>query len=101
MKMLAEVTVHPLEGKSSHAEYIAECFKIFDELHLHPKLHAHGTNLEGEVSDVLLALERCHHRLHEIGIPRLALTVKMETRTDRKLRSEDRIKSVSDCAKVT
>ena len=45
--------------------------------------HASGTNVEGDLAQILQALERVHAVLHAEGIVRLITIVKLETRTDK------------------
>ncbi len=50
---------------------------------LHVELHANGTNMEGELGDVLDAIRRVHETLHAEGTARIATFVKLGTRTDK------------------
>ena len=94
MKVLAGLTVVPLGVGVSLSAYVAECERIFAEAGLHPRLHANGTNVEGEWGAVFAALERCHERLHEMGAPRVTTTLQVGTRTDRDQSLDDKVRSV-------
>ncbi len=94
MKLLADICVIPLGVGLSLSAYIAECEKIFETAGLKVQLHANGTNVEGEWDAVTTALKRCHEKLHAMGAPRVATTVRLGTRTDRDQTLEDKIASV-------
>ena len=53
MKAIADVCLIPLGVGLSVSSQIAECEKIFKKYPLETKLHAYGTNLEGEWDDVM------------------------------------------------
>ncbi|WFD32430.1 acetylornithine transaminase [Malassezia sp. CBS 17886] len=43
----------------------------------------YGTNLEGPISVVWRALERCHEAVHAMGVDRIATDIRLGTRTDK------------------
>ena len=45
--------------------------------------HASGTNVEGDLAQILQVVERIHAVLHAEGAVRLITVVKLETRTDK------------------
>ena len=94
MYAIADVSVVPLGVGLSLSEYIAACEKIFQEAGLNPRLHAYGTNIEGEWDQVFAAVKRCHERLHEMGVPRISTSIKVGTRTDRRQTAQDKVESV-------
>ena len=53
-------------GVSTSRE-IAACERVLVEAGLKTKLHAYGTNIEGEWDDVFAAIKRCHEVEHEMG----------------------------------
>ena len=46
---------------------IAACERVLAEAGLKTKLHAYGTNIEGEWDDVFAAIKRCHEVVHAHG----------------------------------
>ena len=94
MKVLADLTVVPLGVGLSLSPYVAACERILTEAGLHTRLHAYGTNVEGEWEAVFAAVKRCHEALHEMGAPRVTTTIRVGTRTDRDQTLEDKIRSV-------
>ena len=83
MKTTAELQVVPIgKGVSVRREIlrVAEMLKARD---LIVETHASGTNIEGELAEVLAAVEEIHAVLHKEGCVRLLSYLKLETRTDK------------------
>jgi uncharacterized protein (TIGR00106 family) len=94
MHLIADIAIIPLGVGLSLSPYVAACEKILREAGLEPRLHANGTNVEGEFDDVMAAVRRCHQVLHEMGVPRVSTNMRLGTRTDRKQSRDDKIASV-------
>ena len=94
MKVIVDVCVVPLGVGSSVSDYVVECSRIFRDADLSTKLHAYGTNVEGEWDEVFAAIRRCHEVLHDRGAPRISTSVKVGTRTDKEQTIADKISSV-------
>lgn len=95
MKTIADICVIPIGVGTSLGSYVARCEKIFEEMGLEHRLHAYGTNVEGEWDTVMAALKRCHAEIHEMGAPRVSTTVRLGTRNDREQSMQDKIDSVT------
>ena len=96
MKVLVDLTVVPLGVGVSLSGYVAACERILTEAGLHTRLHAYGTNVEGEWDAVFAAVKRCHETLHQMGAPRVMTSIKVGTRSDRDQTLEDKIRSVQE-----
>ncbi len=96
MNVIADVSIVPLGAGLSLSRYVAACERVFAEAGLEPRLHAYGTNLEGEWDAVFAALKRCHEVLHGMGVPRISTSIRCGTRTDREQTIEDKIAAVRD-----
>ena len=96
MKVIADVCVVPIGIGVSVSKEIAVCERMFAEAGLKTKLHAYGTNLEGEWDDVFNAIKRCHEALHEMGVPRITSSLRFGTRVDREQSMEDKVRSVEE-----
>jgi uncharacterized protein (TIGR00106 family) len=94
MRVIADLCVVPLGVGVSVSEYVVACEKVLKEAGLNTKLHAYGTNIEGEWDEVFAAIKRCHEVVHQMGAPRITTTLKFGTRTDRVQTMEDKVKSV-------
>lgn len=94
MKVHADLCLIPIGVGVSVTDYIAECQNVLQEAGLEYQLHAYGTNIEGEWDQVMVAIKRCHERVHAMGAPRISSSVKLGTRTDREQTLQDKIDSV-------
>lgn len=94
MKTLADVCIVPMGVGVSVSKYIAACEKVFEDAGLSYRLHAYGTNVEGEWDAVFAAIKRCHEVVHEMGAPRIHTSIKCGTRTDREQTMEEKVESV-------
>ncbi|MDH3196603.1 MAG: MTH1187 family thiamine-binding protein [Candidatus Krumholzibacteria bacterium] len=94
MKVLVDFGVVPIGAGTSLSAYVAACHRVLEEAGLESRLHAYGTNVEGEWDDVFAAIKRCHEVLHEMGAPRLYTVIKAGTRTDRDQSMNDKVRSV-------
>ncbi len=94
MWVIADLSIVPLGVGLSLSKYVAACERILRDAGLEPRLHAYGTNVEGEWDAVFAALRRCHETLHEMGAPRVSTNLRCGTRTDRDQRAADKIRSV-------
>lgn len=94
MKVIADLCVIPMGIGVSVSREVAECERILAEAGLKTRLHAYGTNIEGEWDDVFGAIKRCHEVVHAMGVPRISSTIRVGTRTDRQQTMEDKIGSV-------
>lgn len=94
MKVIADLCVVPLGIGVSVSREIAECERILNSAGLKTKLHAYGTNIEGEWDDVFTAIKQCHEAIHAMGVPRISTNIRVGTRTDREQTMEDKVRSV-------
>ena len=94
MKVIADLCVVPLGVGVSVSQEVAACERVLRDAGLNVRLHAYGTNIEGEWDQVFDAIKRCHETLHEMGVPRITSTLRFGTRVDREQSMEDKIRSV-------
>ena len=94
MNVIADLCVVPIGVGVSVSKYVAECERILNDAGLKTKLHAYGTNIEGDWDTVFAAIKQCHQVIHEMGAPRISTTLKFGTRTDRAQTMDDKINSV-------
>ncbi len=96
MKVIADLTVLPIGVGVSLGRYVAECERVLHKAGLKVKMHAYGTNIEGEWDEVMAAVKECHQVLHAMGVPRVSSSVKLGTRIDREQTMEDKLRSVEE-----
>ena len=94
MKVIADLCVVPIGVGISVSKYVTACEKVLKEAGLKTKLHAYGTNIEGEWDTVFAAIRRCHEVVHEMGAPRITTTLKFGTRVDKAQTMDDKVTSV-------
>ncbi len=94
MKVIMDLCIVPIGVGVSISRYVVACHELLEDAGLKTKLHAYGTNIEGEWEDVMAAVKRCHEKVHEMGAPRITTTIKMGTRTDRVQSMADKVESV-------
>ena len=83
MKATAELQVVPIGAGVSVRTEIARVLALLKGYDFIIETHASGTNLEGEMSDILAAVEKIHATLHKEGGVRLVSYLKLETRIDK------------------
>lgn len=96
MKVIVDLCVVPLGVGVSVSKYVALCQQILEAAGLKIRLHAYGTNIEGEYDQVFAAIRRCHEQIHAAGAPRISTTIKLGSRIDREQTMVDKLKSVED-----
>jgi uncharacterized protein (TIGR00106 family) len=96
MKVIADLCVIPMGVGVSVSKYVTACENVLKEAGLKTKLHAYGTNIEGEWDLVFAAIRRCHEVVHEMGAPRITTTLKFGTRIDRTQTMDDKVSSVQN-----
>lgn len=94
MKVILDLCVVPIGVGVSVSGYIAACERVLIEAGLNTRLHAYGTNVEGEWDEVMAAVKRCHQVVHEMGAPRIHTTIRLGTRTDRAQTMGEKVESV-------
>ena len=96
MKIIADLCVVPMGVGVSVSKYVTACERVLKEAGLKTKLHAYGTNIEGDWDVVFAAIRRCHEVVHEMGAPRITTTLKFGTRIDKAQTMKDKVTSVQE-----
>lgn len=94
MKVIADLCVVPLGVGVSVRKYVVACERVLEEAGLRTRLHAYGTNMEGDWDEVFAAIKRCHEVVHTMGAPRITTSIKVGTRTDKDQTIQDKIAAV-------
>jgi uncharacterized protein (TIGR00106 family) len=96
MQVIADLCLIPMGVGVSVSRQVAACERVLAEAGLKTKLHAYGTNIEGEWDAVFQAIKRCHEVVHAMGAPRISSSLRFGTRTDRAQTMDDKIRSVEE-----
>lgn len=83
MKATAELQVIPIGEGVSVRQQIGRVVNMLNAGDFIVETHASGTNIEGELDDILAVVKQIHERLHADGSVRLVSYLKLETRTDK------------------
>ena len=83
MKATAELQVIPVGEGVSVRQQVMRIVELLQGHDFILETHASGTNIEGELTDILAVVEQIHATLHREGSVRLVSYLKLETRTDK------------------
>lgn len=83
MKATAELQVIPIGEGVSVRQEVVRVVEMLRQGEFLIETHASGTNIEGELAEILDVVERIHEELHKQGSVRLVSYLKLETRTDK------------------
>ncbi|UCE76895.1 MAG: MTH1187 family thiamine-binding protein [Gammaproteobacteria bacterium] len=83
MKATAEFQVVPIGQGVSVRREIGRVVALLQGHDFILETHASGTNIEGELGEILAAVAQVHEALHAEGSVRLVSYLKLETRTDK------------------
>lgn len=90
MRVLAEIQVIPIGEGVSVRKQVQRAHDLIVESGLAVQPHAFGTNVEGELDDVLAVVKRLHETLHAEGVARMSTAIKIGSRLDKTPRLADR-----------
>ena len=83
MQATAELQLIPIGAGVSVRKEINSVVAILKGYDFIAETHASGTNIEGDLSSILEAVERVHKTMHEQGVVRIVSYLKLETRSDK------------------
>ena len=83
MRATAELQVVPVGSGISVRDEVARVVALLNDYAFIVQTHASGTNIEGELEDILEAVRSVHEALHDSGTVRIVSYLKLETRTDK------------------
>jgi uncharacterized protein (TIGR00106 family) len=83
MKATAELQLIPLGQRVSVRKEIRRVVELLQGHDFIIETHASGTNIEGELGEILAAVGQIHEVLHAEGGVRLISLLKLETRIDK------------------
>jgi len=83
MHAIAEIQIIPIGSGVSVRKEVKRAHQLLESSGLNLSLHANGSNMEGELDQVLDAIRITIETLHAEGIVRLSSHIKIGTRTDK------------------
>ena len=83
MQATAEFQVIPVGSGVSVREEIARVVALLEGHGFVLETHASGTNIEGELAEILRVVGLVHEALHRSGSVRILSYLKLETRSDK------------------
>jgi len=83
VRATAEFQVVPIGAGGSVRREIGRVLALLEAYDFVVETHASGTNVEGDLTDILSAVAQIHETLHREGCVRLLSYLKLETRTDK------------------
>jgi uncharacterized protein (TIGR00106 family) len=83
MKAIAEVQIIPIGAGVSVRKEVKRAHELLEESGLEIMLHANGSNMEGDLGEVMAAIQRTVETLHAEGVVRLSTHIKIGTRMDK------------------
>ncbi|HOO62654.1 MAG TPA: MTH1187 family thiamine-binding protein [Synergistaceae bacterium] len=96
-KVIAELVVVPLgTATPSVSAYVAEVEKKLREFSLEIRLTPMGTILEGELPEILRAVQETHEIPFTHGALRVATTLRLDERRDKNLSMDGKIRAVEE-----
>ena len=94
MNVVADLCIVPMGVGPSVSPYVREIKAILDASPLTAEMHANGTNIEGELSEICALVEACEARLSDLGVQRVFFTMAFSSRRDKDQAMADKLKAV-------
>ncbi len=91
--VLLEMSIVPLGQGESVSQYVAECLELVEQSGLEYELHAMGTIVEGELTEVLALMQRCIEKIAEHS-DRVTCSAKLDYRREQQGRLVSKVDSV-------
>ena len=92
---ILEISVVPIGTKdTSLSPYVADCIRILKEGKLRYELTSMGTNIEGDLKDLMKMALKMHETPFKKGARRVLTTLKIDDRRDKKGTLEGKKKAV-------
>ncbi|MGI9568012.1 MAG: MTH1187 family thiamine-binding protein [Nitrosopumilus sp.] len=93
----AEISIYPIATKTTSASfYIAKSIESIQNMdNLEFEINSMGTVLESDSIDVIYqASKKMTETVHNLGVDRVEVVIKMDSRRDKQLKMKEKIESV-------
>jgi len=92
-----EISIVPIgTGTTSASEFIAEATRIAESSGLKTELTAMGTNMEGDIAQLLEVARQMHESCFARGVKRVYTVIKIDDRRDKESTLEGKVRSVRE-----
>ena len=91
-----EVSVIPIGIGSSVSSYVADCIRVLKKEKVSYELTAMGTNVEGDLKDLVRVALKMHQVPFSRGAQRVVTTIKIDDRRDKKISIAGKKKAVQN-----
>jgi uncharacterized protein (TIGR00106 family) len=82
---ILEISVVPIGTReTSLSAYVADCLRILRKEGVRYELTSMGTNIEGDLKDLVRIALKMHEAPFKKGVPRVLTTLKIDDRRDKK-----------------
>ncbi|NWF91331.1 MAG: MTH1187 family thiamine-binding protein [Syntrophaceae bacterium] len=94
---ILEVSIVPIgTAGTSLSSYVADCIRILKKEKVKYELTSMGTNIEGDVRDLIRIVLKMHDAPFKKGAPRVLTTIRIDDRRDKKGTLAGKKKAVLD-----
>jgi len=98
---ILEISVVPVgTGDTSLSAYVADCLRILKKAKVRYELSSMGTNIEGNLKDLLKIASEMHQTPFKKGALRVLTTLKIDDRRDKKGTLEGKKRAVQQKLRV-
>lgn len=92
---VAEVSIVPIgTGSTSVSKYVADCIKVLEASGITYELHGMGTNIQGDLKDLLEVILKMHEEPFKAGALRVVTSIKIDDRRDKKGALKGKVEAV-------
>ena len=92
---ILEISIVPIgTGDTSLSAYVADCLRVLKKEKVRYELSPMGTSIEGDLKDLIIIALKMHQVPFQKGARRVATTIKIDDRRDKKGTLEGKKKAV-------
>ncbi|MBF0171221.1 MAG: MTH1187 family thiamine-binding protein [Nitrospinae bacterium] len=95
MYVIADISIVPMGVEASVSRYVKRAHQVLADADLNATLCPYGTVVEGEYDLVTAAIKKAVEQVHAMGVPRITMTIKMGSRTDKAQTAQDKLDAVN------
>lgn len=94
---MMEISVVPLgTGSTSLSHYVAEVVRVLEQAGVEYEIGPMSTVVVGDVERLLALARKMHERPFEMGVQRVATTIRIDDRRDRPLSIQGKVRAVRE-----